>query len=651
MRSSLLKIPPLCTLALLGLALTASAAGATEAETVSPLPPSNYAVRPACEEARAGFASCLALQLIPVSVEARRHTHPIGIVRRAGRARPAVPSPKTGELGLRPQDLHSVYSLPTSAPGEQTIAIVDAYNDPRAEADLKTYSEEFGLPLCTAGNGCFSQVSQKNGKALPFPKTVKELEEAKASPSEATKEEAEEAAGWGTEISLDIESAHATCQNCKIVLVEADTPANEDLIAAELRAESLGATVISNSWGTAEQAIEAAGDEHLPFNDPGIVITASAGDDGYRNWAAEHAFERNVTQYPASSPHVVSVGGTRLAPLGLGGSWQGETIWNGLGAGGGGCSVRFTASPWQQQASTWSSVGCGVKRAVADVSADADPYTGLVIFDSDAPGELCETRYIESKTEKSLPNWCTYGGTSLASPIVASVFALAGGANKVAYPAQTLYANLHETPAGFHDVTNGSNGKCASYNAESGVSNCTAAEEAAASCASTLACLAAPGYDGPSGVGTPNGVFGFTPHEPREPTPAITGGGGERAAPAASAPPSAAPATTTLTVQLSRLGLTAPALLALSRRRPAAGRIVFSFVLNVPARLRVTLRRRVRSHGRVRWATTTAAKTISARAGRGSARLSGTRRLRPGVYRLTVAPSGGKARSIEFRIR
>ena len=197
MRSPLLKIPALLFIAALALALPASA-GAAEAETVSPLPPSNYAVRPACDEARTGFASCLALQLVPVSVEARRHTHPIGMVRRAGRARPAVPSPKTGELGLRPQDLHSAYSLPTTAPGEQTIAIVDAYNDPRAEADLKTYSEEFGLPLCTAANGCFSQVSQKSGKALPFPKTVKELEEAKASPSEATKEEAEEAAGWGS---------------------------------------------------------------------------------------------------------------------------------------------------------------------------------------------------------------------------------------------------------------------------------------------------------------------------------------------------------------------------------------------------------------------------------------------------------------------
>src|SRR5262249_36874070 len=151
----------------------------------------------------------------------------------------------------------------------------------------------------------------------------------------------------------------------------------------ELRAESLGATVISNSWGAAEEAIEPASDQELPFNDPGVVITASAGDDGFRNWAAPHSFERNITSYPASSPHVVAVGGTRLAPLGLSGVWQGETVWNGSGAGGGGCSVLFSAPAWQLQAADWSSVGCAAKRSVADVSADADPYTGLVIYDSD----------------------------------------------------------------------------------------------------------------------------------------------------------------------------------------------------------------------------------------------------------------------------
>jgi hypothetical protein len=590
-----------------------------------------------------------------VSAEAKRHSHPIGMVRPAARARPSVPSPKTGELGLRPLDLHTVYGLPTSPATTQTIAIVDAYNDPTAEADLKTYSEEFSLPLCTKANGCFSQVSQKSGAPLPFPKTTAELEALEASPSEEAKEEAEEVAGWGVEISLDIESAHATCQTCHIVLVEANTPATEDLAAAELRAEALGANVISNSWGAAEQGIEPASDLHAPFNDPGIVITASAGDDGFRNWAAAHASERNITQYPAASPHVVAVGGTRLAPLGLGGSWQGESVWNGSGAGGGGCSVLFTAPAWQQQAADWSAVGCATKRSVADVAADADPYSGVAIFDSDAPGALCQTEYAEGKTTHVLEHWCTYGGTSLASPIVASVFALAGGANGVSQPAETLYANERTAPALFHDVTAGSNGKCASFNHKTGVSNCTAAEEAAASCGGALACLAAPGYDGPTGVGTPSGVLGFVPgqHEAPGPeaTPSTGGGGTERtvtppAAPTAPAGPAPTPA-----VKLTALALTAPALTALSRHRATLHSLAFAFVINVPSKVRVTLMRRVRVHGRTRWVTVRRAATVSAVAGRNVRRLSGSARLVRGAYRLTLTPASGAARSIAFTIR
>src|SRR5581483_9232923 len=148
------------------------------------------------------------------------------------------------------------------------IAIVDAYNDPAAEADLKTYSEEFSLPLCTKANGCFAQVSQESGAPLPFPKTSAELEALEASPNAEAKEEAEEIAGWGVEISLDIESAHATCQTCRILLVEANNPATTNLTAAELHAEALGPSVISNSWGAAEQGVEAASDLQPPFNDP-----------------------------------------------------------------------------------------------------------------------------------------------------------------------------------------------------------------------------------------------------------------------------------------------------------------------------------------------------------------------------------------------
>ncbi|HEX9482626.1 MAG TPA: S8 family serine peptidase [Solirubrobacteraceae bacterium] len=615
------------------------------AETVVPLPESNYAVRQACAHPEPGRANCLAEQLVPVSAEAQRHRHPIGIVRPAARAQPAVPSPKTGQLGLRPQDLHSAYSLPTAATGEATIALIDAYNDPNAEADLNKYSEEFGLPACTAENGCFEQVGQSAGGPLPFPETAEELEAAFANPAE--EEEAEEAAGWGAEISLDIESAHATCQSCKIMLVEADTPSIEDLTAAETRAEELGATEISNSWGAPEEFVSPAAAEQLPYNDPGTVITASAGDDGYRNWFAK---EGASTSFPASSPSIVAVGGTRLSALSSEGGWTGETVWNGSGAGGGGCSVVFGAASWQLSSANWPAVGCGPARAVADVSADADPYSGIVVRDT-LPGEECETLYVEKEGEakKVLRGWCTYGGTSLSSPIIASVFALAGGAGGRAYAAQTLYEALSAAASSFHDITTGSNGECATYNKKTGVSLCTAAQEAAASCASRLICLAAPGYDGPTGVGTPFGVLGFTAGQFEEPkAPAAP------ASPTALSPPPARPVAppppaTPLTLQLTSLGLTTTSVIALNRH-PTRAKVAFTFRSNMATRLRVTLARRVRSHGRPRWVTVGRTITISAAAGRNVKRLAGTKRLVAGTYRLTLAPSSGKSRSVVFHI-
>jgi hypothetical protein len=626
----------------------AVAPAAARAETVAPLPSSNYTVRQACATLRPGRASCLAEQLVPVSAEAQRHKHPIGMVRPAARAQPAVPSPKTGQLGLRPQDLHSAYSLPPVAPGEATIALIDAYNDPRAEADLKTYSEEFGLPACTSGNGCFKQVGQSAGGPLPFPKTVEELENAFANPAEEA--EAEEAAGWGAEISLDIESAHATCQNCKIMLVEANTPSTEDLTAAEARAEQLGATEISNSWGAREEFVPPAAAEQLPYNDPGTVITASAGDDGYRNWFAK---EGAFSSFPASSPSVVAVGGTRLSPLSTEGGWTGETVWNGFGAGGGGCSVVFGAASWQLSTANWAAVGCGAARAVADVSADADPYTGIVVRDT-LPGEECETLYVEKEGEakKVLRGWCTYGGTSLSSPIIASVFALAGGAGGRAYAAQTLYEAQSVAASSFHDITTGSNGECASYNKKTGLSVCTAAQEAAASCASRLICLAGAGYDGPTGVGSPFGVLGFTAGQfERHEASAAPASSAALSAPAdlPVTPPAPPPPATPLTLQLTSLGLTTTSVIALNRH-PTRAKVAFAFRSNMAIRLRVTLTRRVRSHGRTRWVTVGRSITISAAAGRNVKRLTGAKHLPAGTYRLTLTPSSGKPRSILFNI-
>lgn len=620
---------------------------ALASETVAPLPESDYATRSACQAPSAGQAACMALQLIPVTAEARRRNHPLGIARHAVQ-RSSAPTPAGGFLGLRPQDLHAAYALPESAPSQQTIALVDAYNDPTAEADLKTYDEEFGLPPCTTANKCFSRIGQSGSETeLPFPKTTAELK-AFSKGSAAERKEAELAIGWGTEISLDVQSAHAVCESCRIVLVEANSSSNVNLVAAERRVVAIGANEISNSWGTPEEF--AGSSERQAFNHPGIVITASAGDDGYRDWASG---EGEFTSFPASSPDVVAVGGTRLETLGLGGGWRGETVWNGDGASGGGCSTLFTAQPWQQEVAGWGSVGCGSGRAVNDVSADADPYTGIVIRDSDSPGKECQEVYEESGTLHTIPEWCTYGGTSLASPIVASVYALAGGAGEVAYPAQTLYRSLSAASAGLHDVKEGSNGFCASkFEKETGLSSCSAGAEAAASCSSTLACLAAPGYDGPSGVGTPNGISAFVPGavtSTQAPAPTLP----QTSTQAAAAPTPTAPTATVpppvTSVQLRGLGLTTSALIALARH-PVASKVGFSFTLNVAATVNVVLARRARVHGRLRWVTIGHMTKLAATVGHNIKRLAGSRHLPAGLYRLTASPSGGAARTIFFHI-
>jgi hypothetical protein len=499
------------SVAVIAVGLVLCCAQNAAAATVSPLPRSDYTVHAVCGAPTPGRAGCLALQLVPQTAEARAHTHPLGLVRAAP---VAARSPAAGDYGLRPQDLHSAYDLPDSVAGAQTVALIDAYNDPTAESDLKAYDEEFGLPECTTGDGCFRQVNQ-NGEAgnPPFPKTTKELETARKG-SRAAREEAEEATGWALEISLDIEVAHATCQSCDILLVESSAPSYEDLEMAEQSAATLGAGEISNSWAGSEEGETPELESASPFNHPGIVITAAAGDDGYLNWDAESSAEKGYVNFPAASPHVVAVGGTRLS-LEAGSAWAGEAVWNGDHATGGGCSVVFTAQPWQQSVSDWSGVGCGTKRAVADVAADADPYTGVAVHDTSPE---CEYSYEEGGV-KHVAYWCTIGGTSLSTPLIASVFALAGGANGVEYPAKTLYENELKSPASLHDVTVGSNGECSKPFLEDGLSACTPAEEAA-SCASKAICLARTGYDGPTGAGTPDGIAAFKP--PASPPVVVT---------------------------------------------------------------------------------------------------------------------------------
>jgi hypothetical protein len=563
------------------------------------------------------------------------------------------PTAAHGCYGLRPQDLHSAYRLPGGAESPQTIAIVDPFNDPTAEEDLEKYDQEFGLPACTTQDGCFLQVNEKGeaGK-LPFPsKTERGEWEVLCRTFHSPKcLELEEAHEWATEISLDIQTAHGICQNCRILLVEAASSTYPRLEEAEESAVRLGATEISDSWGQPEHAGESGA-----FNHPGVVITAAAGDEGYLNWGGRMA-EQKFVDYPASSPHVVAVGGTRLRLQE--GAWKEETVWNGQGATGGGCSKVFAAPQWQLGASDWPAIGCGENRAVADVSADADPYTGAAIYNSDSK---CEG------------HWCTLGGTSLASPLIAGVFALAGGANGVEYPARTLYEKERSSPASLHDVVSGSNGECREPLAPEGIAGCSAGAEAAKSCSGTAICLAGVGYDGPSGVGTPNGIAAFEPFTAspnQEPGPAPMASRPEPSAvpppttttdpghslgtpPGASASGLPAPVGSSgaLTVQISQLALTPRAVSALRRARSTASRIGFTFSINAAAQVRATLARRVRIRGKVRWQALANSLTIAASKGRNTRSLRGRKPLAPGSYRLTLTPSQGIGQSIVVTLR
>ena len=320
------------------------------------LSPSAFRVGRLCSAPARGYAGCLGLRLVakrPLSLRGSRASSPA-----AAQAKPSVEPIEYTEPwdgSYSPQNLLSAYSLSgLPAPlATQTLALVDAFNDPTVEHDLKVFGEEYKLPACTTANGCFTKIEMhSHGKAPPAN------------------------AGWAQEISLDVEIAHGVCPSCKILLVEAYSNGNTDLEEAEAEAERLGATEISNSWAGPEVGETTAEDHASPFNHPGTVITAAAGDEGYLDWNAETEAERGYADYPASSPHVIAVGGTRLSVNEASGAWSEETVWNGYGAGGGGCSTVFAAQPWQQSVADWSAVGCGTgsesKRAVADVSADGE---------------------------------------------------------------------------------------------------------------------------------------------------------------------------------------------------------------------------------------------------------------------------------------
>jgi subtilase family serine protease len=316
-----------------------------------------------------------------------------------------------GPSGYGPADLLTAYNLPANGSGG-TIAIVDAYDDGNAEADLAVYRSTFGLPACTTANGCFRKVDQNGGTNYPRGDM-----------------------GWAEEISLDLDMASAICPGCKILLVEAKSNSFANLMAAvDYAASQPDVIAISNSYGAGEFSGETSYESH--FNVAGKVITVSSGDGGYG------------VEYPAASRYVVAVGGTSLTSV----SPRTESAWSGAGSG---CSAYIAKPSWQTDG------GCS-RRTVADVSAVANPSTGVAVYDTFRlhPG-----------------GWLVFGGTSVSAPLIAGVYAV-GGYKSVS----ALYA----TNASLFDITSGQNGNCNTY-----------------------LCKALGGFDGPTGNGTPNGVSSF----------------------------------------------------------------------------------------------------------------------------------------------
>lgn len=359
------------------------------------------------------------------------HCHARVVVDHSGK-----PNITAGPVGYGPTQFRTAYNLTSSSgSSSQIIAIVDAYDHPTIQSDLDTHSAAFGVPSLPTCNGpvvsssvsCFQKIDQRGGTNYPVVNS-----------------------GWALEIALDVETAHAVCPGCSILLVEADSNSFADLFSAVDRAAQMGATEISNSYGSSQEfSGETSYDSH--FNHPGIAITVSAGDSGYG------------TSYPAVSPYVTSVGGTSLY-LNSDGTYNSESVWKGTGSG---CSSQETLKPAGQPR-----VGNCSRRIVADVSAVADPATGAAVYDSVA--------------YNGQTGWFTVGGTSLSAPLIAAVYALAGGVSAGVQGNSVPYARANA--ATVHDVVTGNNGRCTRNSA---------------------LCTATIGFDGPTGLGTPNGIGAF----------------------------------------------------------------------------------------------------------------------------------------------
>jgi subtilase family serine protease len=315
--------------------------------------------------------------------------------------KPVEASPMVTPSGFGPSSLRSAYAITSAGSNTSVVAVVDAYGYANAEADLAVYRAQYGLPPCTTANGCFIKRDQRGGTAYPRNNT-----------------------GWAQEQALDLDMVSAMCPNCKILLVQADTPSFLNLATAvDFAATYSGVKAISNSYGGGESG---SSTYNSHYSHPGIAVTASTGDSGFG------------ASFPATSPTVVAVGGTHLVTSGNARGWA-ETAWS---SGGSGCSTVYTKPLWQTDPTC-------AKRMEADVSAVGDPATGVAVYGPNGHG-----------TQSS---WLVFGGTSVSAPIIGGIYGMAGhGASNASL--------FWSSPGSLNDVTSGSNGSCSvAYYCNAGV--------------------------------------------------------------------------------------------------------------------------------------------------------------------------------------
>jgi len=334
-------------------------------------------------------------------------------------------TPSVTPAGLGPADLAAAYKLNANKTSTATVAIVDAFHYPNVESDLASYRTQFGLPPCTKANGCLKVVNQNGGTTLPTA----------LSPA---------GDDWTVEAALDLDMVSAACPTCKILYVEANDDTSNGLFVGQNGAASIaGVVAISDSWGGPSDGTDLTEDTNFFTHTAAISTFVASGDNG--NTGA-------TPDYPSTSKKVIGVGGTTLTKTTANSRGFTEGAWSGAGSS---CSTLETKPSFQ---SVVPAAACG-KRAASDVSAVADPNTGLAVFNKDAGGFI------------------VVGGTSAASPFVAGVFARYG----ITPTGDASFPYAHTTQ--FFDVTTGSNGSCTS-----------------------ALCKATTGWDGPTGIGTPNGA-------------------------------------------------------------------------------------------------------------------------------------------------